>query len=125
MIKALVGPNLIVNRIRAAEARLSDKMAVAVIEPTVCGQVFDGELDISVPFKKQRQARDWCEAHKRLLLEAWREWRQAASVSLVIDIYGYMMYNDKVLGIVKNQKDVYDIITIGTSLHMPMALKLP
>ena len=85
-------------------------------------KLFDrGAFDISVPLLRSRgKARDWCEAHKRLLLGSVAGMAVvAASVSLVIGhitAYEYM-YNDKVLGIVKNQKDVYDIIdTIGDKL---------
>ena len=123
LIKVLVKrAKLTANRIRAAQARLSDKMAAAVDRTDgFVDKLFDrGERYLNAFIKKQRQARDWCEAHKRLLLGSVAGMAVvAASVSLVIGhitAYEYM-YNDKVLGIVKNQKDVYDIIdTIGDKL---------
>ena len=123
LIKVLVKrAKLKANRIRAAQARLSDKMAAAVDRTDgFVDKLFDrGERYLNAFIKKQRQARDWCEAHKRLLLGSVAGMAVvAASVSLVIGhitAYEYM-YNDKVLGIVKNQKDVYDIIdTIGDKL---------
>lgn len=68
------------------------------------------------------QGRDWAENHKRSLLGAFAATSAVAAVVAVIignlTAYEYM-YNGKVLGIVDNQKDVYNTIDmIGDKLTL-------
>lgn len=65
--------------------------------------------------RKHRQVEDWARANSRLLLKAFSGAVAAAAVAALIvgqmSAYEYM-YNGKVLGVVKNQDDVYKTIDI-------------
>ncbi len=105
------------NRVCIAEARLSGKMAAAVDRTDgFVDKLFNKALrTLNVFIRKQRQVRDWCEAHKRPLLGSVAALAIiSGSVTLVIGhitAYEYS-YNGKVIGIVKDQHDVYRTIDI-------------
>jgi murein DD-endopeptidase MepM/ murein hydrolase activator NlpD len=108
---------LLGNRICIKEAYLSDKMAAAVDRTDLfVDKLFNKAAhSFNVFMQKQRQGRDWCEAHKRQLLGSVAALAViSGSVALGIGhitAYEYM-YNGKVMGIVKDQQDVYRTIDI-------------
>ena len=113
----LVKMQPLTGRIKVKEAALSEKMAAAVDRVDFC---IDNAIDMTsqriiLVIEKQREARNWCEAHKHRLLGAVAVLAIfAGSASLFvghITAYEYM-YNGKVIGIVKNQQDVYKTIDI-------------
>ncbi len=104
-------------RLSAMEARLSLKMANAVDRADVLmDKLFDGAQHKSLSFiKKQKLARQWCEDHKKGLLAVTAALAVVTGSAALwvghITAYEYM-YNGKVMGIVKDQQDVYRTIDI-------------
>ncbi len=105
------------NRIAVKEDVLSAKMAAAVDRTDLAlDRLSHKTTQLALSFiKKQREARSWCEGHKRQLLTGAAGVAVVAACSAVvvgnITAYEYM-YNGKVMGVVKDQQDVYKTIDI-------------
>lgn len=104
-------------RISPKEAILSDKAVAAVdwVDLFLDKLFSKASHRFHYIMRKQRAGREWCEAHKRQLLSSVAALAVLAGSATVwagsITAYEYM-YNGKVIGVVKDQRDVYDTIDI-------------
>ncbi|GAB1475939.1 hypothetical protein MASR2M70_07710 [Bacillota bacterium] len=104
-------------RLSEREGRLSLQMARKVdgFDIFLDRLIDKKEKEIALIRKKHKDFNNWCHKHRRRIAAAAVTLTIAAlSTGMLADhfsAYEYM-YNGKVLGIVKNQKDVYDTIDI-------------
>lgn len=111
-------------KVQALGARISPREAIFSAKAAVVVDRVDYSLDklfiktsrrFCFFMRKQREAREWCEGHKRQLLGSVAALAVLAGAATIwvgsITAYEYM-YNGKVIGIVKDYQDVYKTIDI-------------